>query len=527
MATISSTSTSSTATTATKTSSTTSTTKTGSAASINKSAANSILTSLGSGSGVDTDTLVTQLVDAQFAAKRAQITAKTDKLTAQISDAATLKNFVNDFAKAVNTLVTGGSLATQPNVSDPKVAGATAISGTAMNATASSTINVTSLATAQSATSTKFPSTTSTASDGSTLTVAGASTTFDPGTLTIKIGKLDSAGALTPNKDSDGNDVSVSISVASPNNKLSDIAAAINAKNSGVTASVITDADGGAFLSLKGQTGTSSAFTVSGDNASLSKLDVGAGASSGTAMTGGTVAANAKLSVDGVPVERPSNEISDLVPGVKLTLAGTGSMTLSGTRPDAALTNGVKDFVETFNQLLTEVKQQTNAVDGSLRADPAAKQLLRSLQGFASKTLLPDAAPGTPSTLAGIGVTTDKTTGQLTVDEAALTKAMKDSPDAIQAMFNSNSFGATGINAAMQSLKLSSGSTLYGLGATDLKLRKAQDELTKESAKIDDQATRFSTRLTQQYASMNSRVSAYKQTQSFMKQQIDGWYKSS
>lgn len=512
MATISSTSTSSTATT-TKTSSTTSTTKTSTASSINKSTANSILTSLGSGSGVDTDTLVTQLVDAQFAAKRAQITAKTEKLTAQISDAATLKNFVSDFAKAVNTLVTGGSLATQPNVSDPKVAGATAISGAPMNATAASTISVTSLATAQTATSTKFG--------------AGTATTFDPGTLTITVGKLDAGGVLTPNKDSSGADTSFSISIASPNNKLSDIAAAINAKNSGVTASVITDADGGAFLSLKGQTGATSAFTISGDNTSLSQLDVGAGASAGSVMAGGTSAANAKLSVDGVSVERPSNEISDLVPGVKLTLAGTGTMTLTGTRPDTALTNGVKDFVETFNDLLTEVKKQTNAVDGSLRADPAAKQLLRNLQGFASKTLLPDAAPGTPSTLAGIGVTTDKTTGLLTIDDAALTKAMKDSPDSIQAMFSPNSFGATGINAAMQSLKLSSGSTLYGLGATDLKLRKAQDDLTKESAKIDEQSTRFSARLTQQYASMNSRVSAYKQTQSFMKQQIDGWYKSS
>lgn len=514
MATITS-STSSTATTTTKSSTTTLATATKGAASVNKSTANAILTSLGSGSGVDTDTLVGQLVDAQFAAKRAQITAKTEKLTAQISDAATLKSFVSDFAKAVDTLVTGGTLATQPNVSNAQVAGATAISGAPMSASASATVKVDRLATVQTVTSGKLAKTDA----------------FGTGTLTLKIGTAtyDAGGKMTDlavGKAGDGSDLSFDIAIAPPNDTPAAIAAAINAKNTGVTASVITDADGGAFLALKGQTGTAQAFSLTGSGGTLDTLSIGKDATATSKMAVVGQSGNAKLSVDGVTVERSSNEISDLVPGVKLTLAGTGTTTLTGTRPDAALTNAVKDFVETFNQLLTEVRKQTNAVDGSLRADPAAKQLLRNLQGFASKTLLPDAAVGTPSTLAGIGIRTNKTDGSMEIDDAALTKAMKDTPDAIQAMFTPNSFGATGINAAMQSLKLSSGSSLYGLGATDLKLRKAQDELTKESAKVDDQATRFQTRLTQQYASMNSRVSAYKQTQSFMKQQIDGWYKS-
>jgi flagellar hook-associated protein 2 len=513
MATISSTGSSSTTTAST----TTSTTKKSAtdAASINKSAANSILTSLGSGSGVDTDSLVGKLVEAQFAAKRAQITAKSDKLTAQISGAATLKNFVSDFAKAVNTLVGGGTLATQPNVSDAKVAGATAISGAPMSASASATVKVDKLATVQTVTSSKL----------------GKTDAFGTGTLTLKIGTAayDADGKmtdLTPGKADDGSDLSFDIAIAPPNDTPAGIAAAINAKSTGVTASVITDADGGAFLSLKGQSGTAQAFSLTGSGGSLDTLGVGKDAPATSKLAIGSQAGNAKLSVDGVAVERPSNEISDLVPGVKLTLAGTGTMTLTGTRPDAALGNAVKDFAETFNQLLAEVKEQTNAVDGPLRADPAARQLLRNLQGFASKTLLPDAAPGTPATLAGIGIRTNKADGSMEVDEVALAKALKDTPDAIQAMFTPNSFGATGINAAMQSLKLSSGSSLYGLTATDTRLRAAQDDLIKQTAKIDDQSTRFSARLTQQYASMNARVSAYKATQSFMTQQIDGWYKS-
>lgn len=489
-----------------------------SAAAAAKAAANSVLTSLGSGSGVDTDTLVTQLVTAQFAAKRAQITAKTEKLTAQISGASTLKSYVSDFAKAVNTLVTGGTLATQPNSSDTKVAGASAISGAAVSATASTTVRVDALASAQSATSSKF--------------ATPATTTFASGTLTLNVGTATYTGgamtALTTGSKADGTATSFAITIDTTNNTLSGVAAAINAKNAGVTASVVSDADGGAYLSLKGQSGTTQAFTLTAADAgsTLAQLDVGAGASSASKMTIGTPSANARLVVDGVAVERASNDVSDLVPGVKLTLTGTGTTTLTGTRPETALTNAVKDFVDTFNDLLTKVKEQTNAIDGTLRADPAATQLLRTLQGFNSRTLLPDAKPGAPATLAAIGVRTNKTSGEMEIDEAALTQAMKDSPDAIEAMFTPNSFGATGINAAMQSMKLTSGSSIYGLTATDTKLRKAQDDLTKQTAKIDEQASNFSKRLTQQYASMNARVTAYKATQSFMTQQIDNWTKS-
>ena len=47
------------------------------------SATQSLLTSLGTGSGVDTASLVTSLVQAQFANRTAQLTTKSDALTAQ------------------------------------------------------------------------------------------------------------------------------------------------------------------------------------------------------------------------------------------------------------------------------------------------------------------------------------------------------------------------------------------------------------------------------------------------------------
>lgn len=70
--------------------------------------------SLNSGSGVDTSSLVTSLVNAQFATKVAALQAKSDALTTKISDVSTLKGQISDFAGALESLVKGGTLVSQP-----------------------------------------------------------------------------------------------------------------------------------------------------------------------------------------------------------------------------------------------------------------------------------------------------------------------------------------------------------------------------------------------------------------------------
>ncbi|PSJ19079.1 hypothetical protein CVH10_24730, partial [Halomonas sp. ND22Bw] len=66
---------------------------------------------------------------AQFATRKAQLTAKSDTLTAQISAVSTLKNTISDFTKALEGLVKGGTLASQPTSSNNAVLSGTAISG--------------------------------------------------------------------------------------------------------------------------------------------------------------------------------------------------------------------------------------------------------------------------------------------------------------------------------------------------------------------------------------------------------------
>ena len=485
------------------------------------SATQSLLTSLGTGSGVDTASLVTSLVQAQFANRTAQLTTKSDALTAQITGAGSLKSAMTSFNTALDTLVKGGTLATQPVSSNTAALGVSALPGAKLSGLSSS-ISVAQLATAQTV-RTKAVIADRAApigSGGFTLTFGKATYSPDGSTMTGFNGDLD--GNDTPD-----NAVTIDVTNAS----LDGVAAAINAKRTGVVASVVADGKGGAYLSLRGPTGDAKAFTLaatSDPGGGLAQFGIGPTSDPATATTNITATAqNAKLTVDGIAVERASNSISDLIDGVKLQLGAvtTTPVTLSSTPPSSAIAQAVTDFVDTYNQVFAVVTAQTDAKTGALRSDPAAQALLRSLKGLSSKTLVLGAAPGTPSSLAAIGVGTNRD-GTLKLDSAALNKALVGSPDAVEQLFAFSTNGLSGISAAVGQVTTAATSVVYGLGASEARYTKAKGDLTDQQDKLGDESDAMKTRLTQQFASMSSKVAAYKSTQTFLTGQIAAWNKS-
>ena len=477
----------------TSTTSTTATpTPTATAQSAVNAATQALLTGLSAGSGVDTGTLVTSLVEAQFAARTATLKSKSDTLTAQISGVASLKSTMTGFSTALANLVKGGSLQTQPTSSNAAVLSATAQSGAALSGLSAS-VAVTRLATGQVARTT-------------TPVAAGArATSLGTGALTLTIG------------------TAAPLSIDIGNGSIDAIAAGINASKSGVTASVVTDANGGAYLSVKGATGTANAFTLKG--ATGNALDIGGSTATKTSLV--STAQNAQLTVDGIAVERAGNTVDDLVAGVTLQLnaVSTVPVALTSTAPTDALTQAVNDVVTTYNEVLKTITEQTDPITGNLRADPAAKSLLSSLKTLTSKPLVGGAVAGLPRTLSELGVATN-TDGTLRVDATLLAKQLAAYPDTIEAMFAPSGTNALGLSATLTALTTSATSTLTGLGASTVRYTAAQSDVAKQQDKVVDQSAQLTTRMTQQYASMNSRVSAYKSTQTFLTGQIAQWNKS-
>lgn len=474
------------------------------------STAASIVKTLGSGSGLDINALVTTLVAAQFAAKTQSLAKREETLTAQISGISELRSSITSFDAALGTLVTGGTLRSTIASSNAGALTATALPGADLS-NFSASVGVVQLASAQVV---------------SINTPVDRTATWQRGTLTLRIGRdvVDSSGAVTGFTQIGS---SVAISITNTDTTLDGIAAKINAtpgvSAAGVVASVIDDGTG-ARLVLRGPMGGDKAFElgVSGTNGgglSLSNLAV---SRTSTTTTAGTRARDAIVQMDGVRYTRASNTIGDIAPGVTLNLLAptTTDVALSMQRPTAALTSAVNDFVAAFNEVMAIVKAQTDPFTGVLRGDPATAALTRGLARLTTAPLNTSAG-ATVRTLADLGVATARD-GTLSVDAARLSAALARDPQGVETIFASGG----GLRTALSDIARAATQPNTGLSA-------AASLYTREVGRIDEAQADLAVateaareRLTRRFSAMDTRVAAYKSTQDFLKQQVDAWYKA-
>lgn len=529
----------------------------------------SISYQLGIGSGLDINALVKQLSDADKAPKQAAIDKRTALNTKRISSLSEISSGLDNFSTALSSLISGGTLFTQPTVSDGSIVSAKAVAGARIGALAAE-LEVTQLAKAQTLESTRLAARTSPVGQG-TLTLTTASG-------------------------------SVAVTIDATNNSLDGLAQAINAKAAGVQASVVTDA-GGARLVLKGQTGAAGAFSLSvpgGTSSGLERFAYGPGVTGG--LTQAQAAQDAIVKLDGVAVNRSSNSFSDLIPGVQIDLqrAVPGAVVAIGSqRPTAAIKQGVADFVAAYNELAGLIAEATKAGTGddagAMRNDIGVREMKRQLSALAT-TPLTLAGDG-PHTLAEIGVRTNRD-GTLSLDSFRLDAALVAYPDAVEALFNPSQWSSgsavaivskqgkvkpgtytltdlvpasggapasgkvggvamTGVDtnlvapstsaalglivrvdAAASSVTVTVEAGLGGalsairdsLRASNGAFKTSGDTLQKEKTKIaDDQAaltTRSSAyydRLLGSFTKMEKQVSSFKATQSYLEQQVKMW----
>lgn len=507
----------------------------------------SISNALGIGSGLDIAALVADLAGASRAPREAAIAKREAANTAQVSSLASLKNALDSFATSLATLSSGGSLSTQPVVSDSSVLGASAARGASLDGF-SGQVEVVRLATAQSMVS------------GS---IADAGAPIGQGNLTLTVGGVAHTIAIGPANDS-----------------LSGLAAAINAANKGVTATILRDG-GMSKLVLRGPSGAAGTFSLSG----------------GPAMTQVQAAGDAELTIDGVGITRPSNRVDDLFAGVTIDLKKTGSVTLSTERPTAALKQAVYDFTSAYNQLEAALDEAgasgLEGTPGPLRGTSALRDMRAQLAALVSTKL----STGTgPQSLGEIGIKTGRD-GSLSVDATLLDAAVASHPQSVERLFSpaiavdSSLVRVTSVAGAVKAgtyvltdLVPASGSTpasgkINGMAATangsilsissgpaaglsfevlgsvasatvtvdtglagamatirDLlnqekgsftttsdRLTAEAKNLTKEREKMELTADAYETRLKASFAAMETRVTALKATQAYLQQQIDMW----
>jgi flagellar hook-associated protein 2 len=305
-------------------------------------------------SGLDTDSLIEAAV-AQKTARADTIDAKVSANETKIASYQSLQTLLQAISDSMTALAatTYSSVTTTTNAFDEKSAYLTASDGTdatsviAVDAdsdavAASYEITVTQLAKAMKAAS-------SAQTSGTALGLSGVmSVGVDGGTAA---------------------EITVTSTMT-----VSDIAAAINAKTSttGVTATLITSSTGTRLVMSTSDTNQEITLSsVSGDDIGQS---LGLTDSSGAFANVLQAAQPSIVTIDGVEIESDGNELTDVIPGLSISLmqATTGqTITLDIEANYDDIKTAITDFIDAYNALRAFVVTNQTVGSGGVVADDA------------------------------------------------------------------------------------------------------------------------------------------------------------
>jgi len=360
----------------------------------NASTGSSIISALGTGSGIDSNKLADQLTEASKMVQAQRLTSKKTLLETQISDYGLLRSSLSKLETAAAALGSADTFnAKALSLPDTKLLSITKLDA---KATAGSyQLKVEQIAQAQSL---------------SSGTYASVNSPVGKGTLTIRLGDWN-AGLTDFTVDS--SKTGGTITIDDTNNSLTGLRDAINKENLGVTASIVSD--GGSFkLLLTAKTGAKNEIEITaaedGGSPGLANFNFNETTRNLSQQQEGL---DAQVRINGLLVNRESNHITDVVEGMEFDLfasSPTETINVIISEDKSIAEQTIRDFVTAYNTFRTEVESlvgfDTEEKEyGSLHRDPLAKNLMQSL-----RNTLTGSVPGITgifSTLSELGIRTE------------------------------------------------------------------------------------------------------------------------
>ena len=440
------------------------------------------ISSLGIGSGLDSASIVSQLM----AIERRPLTAldtKEASFSAQISAFGSIKSRLSDLQSAAAKLADPNELAGYATtVGDEDVISSTA--GTFARA-GSYTIDVVQTAKAQKSFS----------------ALQSASTTYGAGTLSFSI-----------------NGSTQDVVLSSGGNSLQDVANAINDAGIDVQATVVNGDAGSRLVLTAKETGTDNAFTlsVSGGDANLTALATFDGA-----HPNARAAENAIVTVEGETVTSQSNQITSAIANVTITAKAVGTSTLDVARDTTGIEEAVKGFVDAYNALRNEIGSQTaynsETKEGQpLNGDATTRTLLGRMRNAIGT--VPSGHSGQAyEYLFSLGVEVQQD-GTLSLDTAELANAVETDFDGV----------VTALGAYGTVMEEMATAFTQADGLIDNRV----DGIETSISSIDDQRERLEqlltsteARLRAQFSALDTLVASLNTTSTYLTQQLDSLIK--
>lgn len=332
--------------------------------------------SLGVGSGLALDDLVSQLLDAERKPKENRLNKREERIEAEISGLGQIKSKLSDFKDAVDDLRRDNDInGREPTVTNPSE-DLEIFTADAANSAFRGSYKI---AVEQLASGSRIAT-----EDGAFASTSDSVLSAGAGSLTFSVGGSDSFSV----------DVTAGMTLSQLRQAINN-----NADNFGVNANIIdTGTSAGpklVFTSEKTGTGNDLVINNDGGNTELDRLST-TGGTANIIATNIEPAANARATIDGIVVESETNNFENTIQNVSFEAKEVSPKDTSGNFIASKLEIGydregldkkIRDFVDNYNSLMSEIKTLTKYGESELEDDGAlaGDSLLRGIQsGLAS-----------------------------------------------------------------------------------------------------------------------------------------------
>ena len=471
--------------------------------------ASTVLLGMGKGSGIDIIKLAEDLTNVEKAPRESKLNASIEESEAKISGLAVLKFNVQLLIDAFNGLNDAQELATPTATSSDN----TKVSVLSTDGSALSGIyefSVSALATEQRNISNAYLSSTQSLNGGSGFTLS----------ITQPAG-----GTATD------------IAIAAGSDNPEGIVKAINAAGLGISAVLVAaDSAGSAYrIALQGQTGAANSYSIS---STLSDSDLGFHDTSNGNITNnsGTYSlqnpGDAALTYNGVGLTRSSNVVTDVLPGLTVSLngetSGSDTVNLNIVSDRATLKTKLQDMVTLYNDVkfaldeLSDVDSEEEEVGGSLAKDLATVRTVRDTiyQALTQDSSTPS---GNITAMRDIGVSVNRN-GELTFTESTYDSVAASNFDDITVMLTAGTNNQSRYDGQSQGLAVDAVIKLETLtdsisGIFVTRTTSAQTAIKRYQADLETLETRMEAvyqRYLQQFTVMESLVNTLNSTRESM-----------
>ncbi len=449
------------------------------------------LTTNGLGSGLDINSLVSQLVTAEKSTKQAQITRSQTSTVTSISALATLKGAMSTFNTALSPLKTVEIFSARSATSSDQEYFSS--SATNVASPGSYDVQIEAIASAHQI--------------SSSAVVGGSNVAVGTGTLTLQVGTK-----------------SFSVAVDAPNNTLAHVRDAINNatdNDSLVSATIVNASDGAHLVLTTSASGQANAINVtqSGGNGGLSRFATGPVLTTNYREL--RPARDAEVWIAGYQHFSATNTISNVIDGVTINLlkAEPGDVkTLTVANDTSSTVSRVKAFVDGFNALSKQIASLRSYEPATKKAGPLlGDAMLRAIEGeLRGKIANPvSGTTGAYQTLASVGITTEKD-GTLKLDNTKLTAAMTADFEGVARLFGS----ADGVAARLGNALTPRLANDAELDIRTKRLNQKSIELQKEQVALDVRMAKVEARYKAQFNNLDSLLSKMSSTSSYLSQQL-------